>query len=194
MPKKGYSQKDAFGGYNHYDEKGRKTGSSRPNTFGGGYTHYDVKGRKTGSTEQGFLGGYTHYDAKGHKTGRSERGLGNSYNHYDSSGKKVGGSDPGVFTSYNHNDTGGCYIATCVYGSYDCPEVWTLRRFRDNILANTYLGRCFIRLYYAVSPTVVRWFGHSFWFHALWLPWLETLVQYLQEHGIENTPYQDKSW
>lgn len=24
-----------------------------------------------------------------------------------------------------------CYIATSVYGSYDCPEVWTLRRFRD---------------------------------------------------------------
>lgn len=21
----------------------------------------------------------------------------------------------------------GCYIATCVYGSYDCPQVWTLR-------------------------------------------------------------------
>ena len=26
----------------------------------------------------------------------------------------------------------GCYVATCVYGSYDCPEVWVLRRFRDN--------------------------------------------------------------
>ena len=25
----------------------------------------------------------------------------------------------------------GCYIATCVYGSYDCPQVLTLRRFRD---------------------------------------------------------------
>lgn len=24
----------------------------------------------------------------------------------------------------------GCYIATCVYGSYDCPQVWILRRFR----------------------------------------------------------------
>lgn len=25
----------------------------------------------------------------------------------------------------------GCYIATSVYGSYDCPEVWNLRCFRD---------------------------------------------------------------
>src|SRR5699024_12626084 len=23
--------------------------------------------------------------------------------------------------------SGGCYVATAVYGSYDCPEVWTLR-------------------------------------------------------------------
>ncbi|AZA83149.1 hypothetical protein C1637_19580 [Chryseobacterium lactis] len=28
---------------------------------------------------------------------------------------------------------GACYIATAVYGSYDCSEVWILRRFRDQI-------------------------------------------------------------
>ena len=28
----------------------------------------------------------------------------------------------------------GCYIATCVYENYDCPQVWTLRRFRDETL------------------------------------------------------------
>ena len=31
----------------------------------------------------------------------------------------------------------GCYVATAVYGSYDCPEIWTLRRFRDKVLART---------------------------------------------------------
>lgn len=35
----------------------------------------------------------------------------------------------------------GCYVATAVYGSYDCPEVWTLRRFRDERLAQTWNGR-----------------------------------------------------
>lgn len=55
----------------------------------------------------------------------------------------------------------GCYIATAVYGSYDCPEVWTLRRFRDNTLDRTWYGRAFIRAYYAVSPTLVRWFGQG---------------------------------
>jgi len=29
------------------------------------------------------------------------------------------------------NSSAGCYIATAVYGSYNCPEVWTLRRYRD---------------------------------------------------------------
>lgn len=27
----------------------------------------------------------------------------------------------------SNKDSEGCYIATAVYGSYDCPEVWTLR-------------------------------------------------------------------
>ena len=42
----------------------------------------------------------------------------------------------------------GCYVATCVYGSYDCPQVWTLRRFRDDTLGSTWYGRTFIRVYY----------------------------------------------
>lgn len=57
--------------------------------------------------------------------------------------------------------SGGCYVATAVYGSYDCPEVWTLRRFRDSTLASTWYGLLFTKTYYAVSPTLVRWFGDS---------------------------------
>ena len=49
----------------------------------------------------------------------------------------------------------GCYAAAC--GSYDCPQVWTLRRFRDNTLAGTWYGRAFIHAYYAVSPALVPW-------------------------------------
>ena len=54
------------------------------------------------------------------------------------------------------NNKKGCYIATAVYGSYDCPEVLALRRFRDDYLANHFLGRWFIRLYYFVSPYMVK--------------------------------------
>ena len=58
----------------------------------------------------------------------------------------------------------GCYIATCVYGSYDCSEVWVLRRYRDGVLEFTFLGRMFIKLYYAISPMLVEAFGKRSWF------------------------------
>ena len=77
----------------------------------------------------------------------------------------------------------GCYIATAVYGSYDCPEVWALRRFRDNTLDRTWYGRAFIRTYYAVSPTLVRWFGKDSWFQALFRPLLDRLVVRLRQNG-----------
>lgn len=86
----------------------------------------------------------------------------------------------------------GCYIATAVYGSYDCPEVWTLRRFRDNTLDRTWYGRAFIRAYYAVSPTLVRWFGKGSWFQAMFRPMLDRLVDRLRQNGVEDTAYQDK--
>lgn len=86
----------------------------------------------------------------------------------------------------------GCYIATAVYGSYDCPEVWTLRRFRDNTLDRTWYGRAFIRAYYAVSPALVRWFGKDSWFQALFRPMLDRLVDRLRQSGVEDTAYQDK--
>ena len=89
---------------------------------------------------------------------------------------------------------GGCYVATAVYGSYDCPEVWTLRRFRDNTLASTWYGRAFIHTYYAISPTLVKWFGHTTWFKNLWRGKLDKMVDALQKQGVESTPYQDKNW
>lgn len=88
----------------------------------------------------------------------------------------------------------GCYVATAVYGSYDCPQVWTLRRFRDDRLAASPLGRAFIRTYYAVSPALVRRFGETAWFKALWRGPLDRLVRRLRAQGVEDTPYQDRDW
>ena len=88
----------------------------------------------------------------------------------------------------------GCYVATCVYGSYNCPQVWTLRRFRDDTLASTWYGRAFIRCYYAVSPTLVRLFGETKWFRALWKKPLDHMVSSLQRKGVEDTPYNDRIW
>ena len=86
----------------------------------------------------------------------------------------------------------GCYIATCVYGSYDCPQVWTLRRFRDYTLDETWYGRLFIKFYYAVSPTLVKLFGNTKWFKKLWKSRLDKMVLYLNDKGVKNTYYCDK--
>lgn len=88
--------------------------------------------------------------------------------------------------------TGGCYIATAVYGSYNCPEVWTLRRFRDNTLDATWYGRTFIKTYYVISPMLVKWFGDTVWFKKIWRGPLDRMVCWLQGKGVKSTPYQDK--
>ena len=90
--------------------------------------------------------------------------------------------------------SGGCYVATAVYGSYDCPEVWTLRRFRDETLAQTWYGRLFIRTYYAISPTLVKWFGDTDWFKNLWRGPLDKMVKNLNAQGVPDTPYDDVDW
>lgn len=96
--------------------------------------------------------------------------------------------------SSNPSSSGGCYVATAVYGSYDCPQVWTLRRYRDYTLAETWYGRAFIRMYYAVSPTFVKWFGHTKWFKKMWKGKLDRMVENLKADGVEDTPYTDKKW
>ena len=87
---------------------------------------------------------------------------------------------------------GGCYVATAVYGSYDCPEVWTLRRYRDNTLAAHWYGRAFIKIYYAVSPVIVKCFGNTNWFKKVWRRILDHMVNDLQHKGFAKTPYKDK--
>ena len=85
----------------------------------------------------------------------------------------------------------GCYVATCVYGSYDCPEVWVLRRFRDGTLEKSILGRAFISFYYIISPMVVKCFGHMYPFKKMCETILNSIVCKLQSMGYENSPYDD---
>lgn len=49
-----------------------------------------------------------------------------------------------------------CFIATAVYGVSD-PRTDELRQFRDEVLAKSRVGRCFVRLYYAASPIAAGW-------------------------------------
>lgn len=59
-------------------------------------------------------------------------------------------------SSSNSNSSGGCYIATMAYGDYDHPQVLELRKFRDDVLAQSFFGRMFIKIYYATSPHLVK--------------------------------------
>ena len=86
----------------------------------------------------------------------------------------------------------GCYIATAVYGSYDCPEVWTLRRFRDEVLRASVLGRLFIRSYYAVSPRLVRHIGSKSLFQKTVKRVLDSFVSHLNKAGFRDTPYHGR--
>ena len=90
------------------------------------------------------------------------------------------------------NSSQGCYIATCVYGSYDCPEVWVLRRFRDYKLDKSLFGRMFIKVYYAISPTLVKWFGNASWFKAFWKTKLDKMITDLKSQNYSDQPYSDK--
>jgi len=92
---------------------------------------------------------------------------------------------------YTYQKSSGCYIATAVYGSYDCPQVWVLRRYRDNDLKSNWLGKLFIKFYYAVSPLTVKLFGKTRWFNSFWKKRLDKKIEKLKTKGYLDTPYND---
>lgn len=66
-----------------------------------------------------------------------------------STAKKVG-------STISSATDGGCYIATMAYGDYNHPQVMELRKFRDDFLSKTIIGRNFIKFYYKHSPSLVE--------------------------------------
>ena len=127
-------------------------------------------------------------------TGIGLRGAKNFVDEYEVSQDFNASSQKASDTDISTRNKSGCYVATAVYGSYNCPEVWTLRRWRDEKLAITWYGRAFIHVYYAISPAIVRIFGETSWFQKLWKSRLDTLVYELKGKGYQDTPYEDKVW
>ena len=78
--------------------------------------------------------------------------------------------------------SGGCYIATAVYGSYQAPEVLTLRKFRDEVLATSIIGRAFIKTYYFLSPPIANWLKDARVFNGLVRKVLDKFVAKLRAH------------
>ena len=100
---------------------------------------------------------------------------------------------PQVLQDFGEEDklAKGCYIATSAYGSYNCPEVWVLRRYRDQKLQKTYFGRLFIKIYYAVSPALIKIFGKSKRFNSINRRWLDKKVSKLKRKGFSDLKYND---
>lgn len=59
-----------------------------------------------------------------------------------------------------------CFIASQVYGSND-PRTEQLRRWRDEVLMQTTFGRWIVRIYYALSPELVRVCQKVEWINTL---------------------------
>jgi hypothetical protein len=86
-----------------------------------------------------------------------------------------------------------CYIATCVYNSYETKELFVLRRYRDKYLRRRFFGRLFIRFYYFNAPIVIKLFGKRKWFNKMWKKILDKKVDKLIKKGYLDTYYEDIS-
>lgn len=62
-----------------------------------------------------------------------------------------------------------CFIATVAYGTPSAAEINVLRKFRDNNLKQSTIGRSFIDFYYLVSPPIAKFISPR--------PWLRRFVQ-----------------
>lgn len=59
-----------------------------------------------------------------------------------------------------------CFIASSIYG-IDSFEAVTLRRWRDNVLLQSKMGRMFVYCYYRLSPYMVSVITHRVWLTSL---------------------------
>jgi hypothetical protein len=72
-----------------------------------------------------------------------------------------------------------------VYGNADAASVRELRRFRDERLLSSSLGRGFVRLYYATSPPVAQWLrAHPRWSRFVRLQLLDRLVAGIRSRRV----------
>jgi hypothetical protein len=60
-----------------------------------------------------------------------------------------------------------CFVATAAYGVPFADEVETLRRFRDQVLARSPLGRALVRAYETLSPPLAALIAARAWARAL---------------------------
>lgn len=159
----------------NFDAGGNQIGTSEKS--GNIETHYDNNGNRVGSSVSdgtftreldghGNLRGYstkngnwtTNYDKSLNKTGYSHSN-GSSDSHYDSSYNSTGSSSNSG-SSDSGSSSGGCFLSTACSNGIglpdNCPELQSLRIFRDTYLNNTQDGKNLIKEYYQIAPGILK--------------------------------------
>lgn len=86
----------------------------------------------------------------------------------------------------NNNSQSNCYVATMIYGNKNHLNVVLLRDYRDQILAKTTYGKIFIKLYYAISPLLVRKTKRNGFAYQLLKFFVERIVKKLKQLNNKN--------
>jgi len=73
-----------------------------------------------------------------------------------------------------------CFIATAAYGTPLAMEVSALRRYRDEKLSSSFMGRGFISAYYRLSPPIARVIARYSVLRALTRAFLRPVIWILQ--------------
>ena len=74
----------------------------------------------------------------------------------------------------------GCFIATATYGSPLSKEVIVLKKWRDQTLLNTSIGRNFVKYYYIFSPTIANYIRKSNFLKMIMLYILKPIIKLLK--------------
>lgn len=75
-----------------------------------------------------------------------------------------------------------CFIATAAYGTPFAKEINVLRKFRDNNLQQSSIGRSFIDFYYLVSPPIAKFISPRPWLRRFVRSILNPLVTLLKKN------------
>jgi hypothetical protein len=80
----------------------------------------------------------------------------------------------------NRKGNSGCFIATATYGSPLSKEVIVLKKWRDQTLLNTSIGRNFVKYYYIFSPTIANYIRKSNFLKMIMLYILKPIIKILK--------------
>ncbi len=83
----------------------------------------------------------------------------------------------------NHS---GCLIATATYGDTNHSKVQLFRRFRDNVLENSFFGRKMVVMYYRVSPFLAVYIERYPHFKKISKKILDKLADLISQHRIDS--------